>query len=47
MFWIEFNYGKFIWPQHRNGAIDVLSEGVVKTVDDIFGITFVQACDWK
>jgi hypothetical protein len=45
-FWIEFKYGKFIFPRLRNGTVNVLSDSIVELAQKSFGCEFVQACDW-
>jgi hypothetical protein len=45
-FWIEFNYGKFVFPRASAGSVSVLSDSVVNLAQKIFGHEFVQACHW-
>jgi hypothetical protein len=46
MFWIEFNYGKFVYPRANGSDVNVLSGEVVRLARSTFGTDFVQACDW-
>jgi hypothetical protein len=45
-FWIEFNYGKFVFPRAPTGSVDLLSTGVLKLARTAFNQEFVQACNW-
>jgi len=45
-FWIEFNYGKFIFPRASAGSVSVLSDSVLNLARKTFGQEFVQACHW-
>jgi hypothetical protein len=45
-FWVEFNYGKWLFPRAEGGDVNVLDESVVTLAHTIFNTTFVQACDW-
>jgi hypothetical protein len=46
MFWIEFNYGKFIFPRVKDGGIDVLAGPVLNLARTTFDCEFIQACSW-
>ena len=46
IFWIEFNFGKFVYPQHLNGRIDVLDEDVLGLAKSNLDTDFIQACRW-
>lgn len=45
-FWIEFKFGKFIFPRLRGNDINVLDKSVVALARKAFSCDFVQACDW-
>jgi len=45
-FWIEFRYGKFIFPMLKNGGLDLLDDSLVNLARKTFGGDFVQACHW-
>ncbi len=45
-FWIEFNYGKFIFPRLRNESVDILDDSILDLARKSFGSDFVQACHW-
>jgi hypothetical protein len=45
-FWIEFNYGNFIFPRLRDHGVNVLDESVVNLARNVFDSEFVQACNW-
>jgi len=42
-FWIEFEFGKFIYP-HVAHSLDVMSPEIVQHVEQCFGTKFVQGC---
>jgi hypothetical protein len=46
MFWIEFNYGKFVFPRLKEGSVNVLADSVVVLARTVFDCAFVQACEW-
>ncbi|MEZ6062993.1 MAG: hypothetical protein R3C19_21820 [Planctomycetaceae bacterium] len=46
MFWIEFNYGKFVFPRLKDGSVDVLADSVIDLARAAFDCDFIQACDW-
>jgi len=45
-FWIEFRYGKFIFPRLRHNGINVLDDSIVTLARKAFDCDFVQACEW-
>lgn len=46
MFWIEFNYGKFVFPRLKEGSVNVLADSVVVLARTVFDRDFVQVCNW-
>jgi hypothetical protein len=42
-FWIEFEFGKFIYPE-VSGSFDVMSPAIVQDIEQCFGTKFVQGC---
>jgi hypothetical protein len=45
-FWIEFNYGKLVFPRLKNDSVDLLDDSVVNLAREAFDCDFVQACSW-
>jgi hypothetical protein len=45
-FWIEFKYGKFIFPRLSDNNVNVLDDAIVAMAQKTFGCDFVQACHW-
>jgi hypothetical protein len=45
-FWVEFNYGKFLFPRLKNNSVNVLDDSIISLARTAFGIDFVQACNW-
>jgi len=45
-FWIEFRYGKLIFPLLKEGSLDLLDHSIVALARKTFGQDFVQACHW-
>lgn len=45
-FWIQFELGKFLFPEIKAGNLALLNPDVVKLAESIFGIRFVQGCFW-
>ena len=45
-FWIQFELGKFLFPQLKNDDLSILHPTVVKEARRTFGIPFVQGCSW-
>src|SRR5262249_40261027 len=41
-FWIEFELGKFLFPEIAGANLDVLNSEVVAAADKCFGVRFVQ-----
>jgi len=46
MFWLEFNYGKHIFPRLGHNGVNLLTESVTKLAQNAFATDFVQACNW-
>ena len=44
-FWIEFEFGKWIFPKIEN-SFNVLDPQIVRCAEDVFATKFVQACHW-
>lgn len=45
-FWIEFHYGKFLFPRLKNRSVNVLDDSVISLARKAFDTDFVQACHW-
>jgi hypothetical protein len=45
-FWIEFRYGKFVFPLLKNGGLNLLNDAIVTLARKTFSKEFVQACLW-
>jgi hypothetical protein len=45
-FWIEFELGKFLFPEFTNSNLAFLNPFIVKEAEQTFGIQFVQGCCW-
>lgn len=45
-FWIEFKFGKFIFPRLRDHGVNTLDDSIVTLARRAFNCDFVQACDW-
>lgn len=45
-FWIEFNYGKFLFPRLKNNGVNVLDDSILMMAKKAFGCDFVQGCLW-
>jgi hypothetical protein len=45
-FWVEFNYGKLLFPRLKGNHINVLNDSIVALAREVFNCDFVQACDW-
>jgi hypothetical protein len=45
-FWIEFSYGKFVFPRLKEGSVDLLDDSVVNLAREAFACDFLQACCW-
>ena len=46
IFWVEFNYGKHIYPRLGSKGINLLTEQVTRLAREAFATEFVQACTW-
>jgi hypothetical protein len=44
-FWIEFEYGKMLFPQIED-RLDLIEPRLVQIAEKEFGITFTQGCHW-
>lgn len=45
-FWIEFEYGKWLYPKLTNDSVALLDPGVTRLAAETFGTAFVEACLW-
>src|SRR5262245_4086162 len=45
-FWIEFAFGKWLFPQMRDNSLDLLPASVVDAAQRTFAIRFAQGCHW-
>jgi hypothetical protein len=45
-FWIEFEYGKFIYPRLGTAGLSLLRDGVRRLAMENFETPFVEACSW-
>jgi hypothetical protein len=45
-FWIEFEYGKWIWPKLAGNIFKRLNPTVNEATTRIFATNFDEACDW-
>jgi hypothetical protein len=45
-FWVQFEFGKLIFPLAKDGKVDLLSESLVREATNAFVTEFVQACNW-
>ncbi len=45
-FWVQFELGKFLFPEFKNGNLDVLNPQIITEAETAFGIKFVQGCYW-
>jgi len=45
-FWIEIRYGKFLFPEIRNGNLAIVHPGLLKLATDAFAVDFAQGCQW-
>ncbi len=45
-FWIEFELGKFLFPEINGSNLDLLNPAVAAAAEEAFGIQFVQGCYW-
>ena len=44
-FWIEFEYGKMLFPPIED-RLDLIEPAIVEVAERDFGIKFVQGCHW-
>ncbi len=44
-FWIEFEYGKMLFPRIED-RLDLMEPRIVEVAEKDFGINFVQGCHW-
>jgi hypothetical protein len=45
-FWIEFGFGKWLFPEMKNNSLDLLPANVVGAAQQIFGGRYLQGCCW-
>ena len=45
-FWIEFAYGKWLYPRLHNDRLALLNEEVRSLATATFGTAFIEACSW-
>lgn len=45
-FWIEFKYGKFIFPLSKENGLNILDNSIITLARKTFGVDFVQASQW-
>ncbi len=45
-FWIEFEYGKWLYPRPKNDGVALLAPEVTRLAAETFGTAFVEACLW-
>jgi hypothetical protein len=45
-FWIEFEYGKWLYPKLKNDSVVLLDLDVTRLATETFGTAFVEACSW-
>ncbi len=45
-FWIEFNFGNWVFPRLKNNSVNILEDSVVNLARKTFDCDFVQACNW-
>jgi hypothetical protein len=46
MFWISFEYGKFLFPQSEGKQLRLLDCNVMELAQRSFNVDFVEACNW-
>jgi hypothetical protein len=44
-FWIEFQYGKWLFPRLRGNRVQLLDKSLIKFAESTFGTAFVEACN--
>lgn len=45
-FWVQFELGKFLFPQIVDGNLELLDPAIVRAAKAAFGMRFVQGCYW-
>jgi hypothetical protein len=45
-FWIEFRFGKWLFPDIKDDSLDLLPANVVGAAQQIFGVRYLQGCHW-
>jgi len=46
MFWIEFEYGKWLYPRLKGDDLALLAPAVTDLARKTFGTDFIEACSW-
>jgi hypothetical protein len=44
-FWIEFNLGKWLFPEIKDNNLDLLPASIVQAAQKAFAVRFAQGCD--
>jgi hypothetical protein len=45
-FWVEFEYGKWLYPKLEGGCLRLLHPDLTRLAIDTFGTEFVEGCSW-
>jgi hypothetical protein len=45
-FWIEFGFGKWLFPDIKDSSLDLLPANAVNAAQQIFGVRYLQGCHW-
>jgi len=45
-FWIEFHFGKWLFPEMKDNTLDLLPASVVAAAQKAFAVRFAQGCCW-
>ena len=45
-FWVEFEYGKWVYPKLEGGCLRLLNPNLTTLATDTFGTEFVEGCSW-
>jgi hypothetical protein len=45
-FWIEFAFGKWLFPEMKGNDLDLLRPHVVDAAQKAFSVRFAQGCHW-
>jgi hypothetical protein len=45
-FWIEFEPGKFLFPEFTANSLELLNPSIVAEAKSVFKSAFVQGCNW-